>query len=109
LESVIELFFNVVTVVVMLLCSFSLVLLLLLLLFVCLISKYAAMTSGVVAQMSDYGILRGVGLTKFELLRAFLEEALILVITAVLIGTVIGMMIFTKYSFFFFFFFLFII
>jgi ABC-type antimicrobial peptide transport system permease subunit len=50
------------------------------------------MTSGVVAQMSDSGILRSLGLTKFEVLRIFLGEALILVITAVLIGTVIGML-----------------
>lgn len=74
--SMVNLILMGITVLVMVLCFFSLM---------------ASMHTNVMEQHKEVGILRGIGLSRFQLARVYAEEAFILVVTAAFIGIVTGL------------------
>ncbi|KAH7822652.1 putative efflux ABC transporter, permease domain containing protein [Monocercomonoides exilis] len=54
-------------------------------------SLVAAMTSNVLSSIRDYGMMRSMGLSKFQVRRVYIEEAFILVMTAAVMGVISGM------------------
>ncbi|KAH7824137.1 putative DUF214 family protein [Monocercomonoides exilis] len=76
--SILDVTFMAVTVLVMILCFFSLM---------------SSMHTNVMEQGKEIGIMRALGLTRFQLVRVFVEEAFILVITATVMGMISGMVV----------------
>ncbi|KAA6380156.1 MAG: putative DUF214 family protein [Streblomastix strix] len=75
---IINIAFMAITILVMILCFFSLM---------------SSMHTNVMEQQKEIGIMRALGLTAFQLLRVYVEEAFILVITAAFMGLVVGMLV----------------
>ena len=55
-----------------------------------LFSLIASMSTNIVEQTKEIGILRSLGLTKFEINKVYVYEALVLILSASLIGMMIG-------------------
>jgi len=72
------LFFNLISVVACVLCFFVL---------------WLSFTANVRENAWEFGVLRAVGLNSFKVIRMYIYEALCLIISSVLIGTIIGMLV----------------
>ena len=59
-------------------------------LFLCLFSLIASMSTNIVEQTKEIGILRSLGLTKFEINKVYVYEALVLILSSSLIGMMMG-------------------
>ena len=59
-------------------------------LFLCLFSLIASMSTNIVEQTKEIGILRSLGLTKFEINKVYVYEALVLILSSTLIGMMMG-------------------
>ncbi|KAA6380953.1 MAG: putative DUF214 family protein, partial [Streblomastix strix] len=77
-STMINIAFIVITAFVMLLCLFSLM---------------ASMHTNVLEQTKEIGIERALGLKRFQLVRVYIEEAFILVISATVMGMIVGIVI----------------
>ncbi|KAA6376300.1 MAG: putative DUF214 family protein, partial [Streblomastix strix] len=51
----------------------------------------ASMSTNVMEQSKEIGIMRALGLQRFQLVRIYVEEAFILVITAAVMGIIVGL------------------
>jgi len=56
----------------------------------CFFSLLASMTTNVLEQTKEIGVLRSLGFTNFEIGKTYLEEALVLIMSATFIGVAIG-------------------
>ncbi|KAA6390568.1 MAG: putative DUF214 family protein [Streblomastix strix] len=70
--------FMVITIFVMLLCLFSLM---------------ASMNTNVLEQTKEIGIERALGLKRFQLVRVYVEEAFVLIISAAVMGMIVGLIV----------------
>ncbi|KAA6381318.1 MAG: putative DUF214 family protein [Streblomastix strix] len=61
--------------------------------FLCFFSLMASMHTNVQEQSKEIGIMRALGLTRFQIVRIYIEEAFILVITAAIMGLIVGMLV----------------
>ncbi|KAK2952139.1 putative DUF214 family protein [Blattamonas nauphoetae] len=77
-EDILDVIMIVVTILVMVLCFFSLM---------------SSMNTNILESTKEIGIMRALGFNKWQLVRLYSEEAFILVITASLMGIVVGMVV----------------
>ncbi|KAH7828187.1 putative efflux ABC transporter, permease domain containing protein [Monocercomonoides exilis] len=77
-SDILNITFYAVTVLVMILCFFSLM---------------SSMHTNVLEQAKEIGIMRALGLTRFQLVRVYVEEAFVLVLTATVMGMISGMVV----------------
>lgn len=73
--TLLNLFFNLVSVIAVILCFFVL---------------WLSFTSNVQENAWEFGVLRAVGLTSFQVIRMYIYEALCLIVASVIIGSAIG-------------------
>ena len=59
-------------------------------LFLCLFSLVSSMSSNIMEQNKEIGVFRSMGLTKFEINKLYVYEALVLILSASFIGMIIG-------------------
>ena len=59
--------------------------------FLCFFSLVASMTANIFDQSQEIGVMRSIGITKYQIKKIYFYEALILVLSACLLGVFIGM------------------